>query len=189
MCQYCFEETSEEIAAAHGAKTWDQRKNKLEACRQHGLVKITPRDSRVCDVCQKDIDDPSWLQSGDIDICDACSSAEGWQDENFKDLEFIRVAQPTIYRCDGSGFGSLLDWVPFAVSTDKDNDDAFLLINLNPESPSYQNITTAIFDDHGRCGYFNTGLKFAEFLAKIDELETKDIRNFMDRMGYSTYYG
>ena len=40
MCELCLAETSEEIAKANGSSKWHERKDKVEACRAHGIHKF-----------------------------------------------------------------------------------------------------------------------------------------------------
>ena len=58
MCNYCYEETSEEIAIKNGAKNYASRAKVLNKCRSCDLIK--PRnidcDNKVCDSCREVVD-------------------------------------------------------------------------------------------------------------------------------------
>lgn len=170
MCALCYEEKSEAIALANGAKNWRMREEKLNACRAHGLKHVTEMGFSICDICGEPIAEGRWRRcvvSEDpletVDLCSACEPTAA----SARAMDFEHHARGGLFRCDASGFGSMLDWIPVAADAghgDASHGAGIVLLNLNPDSPSFRHVALAVADDHGRTGFFDMGYGWRDFV-------------------------
>lgn len=170
MCGMCYEEVDEATAIKNGAKNWQQRREKMDKCRAHGLTEITHLGNHSCDVCSEEITSETWLQSvkedGEtVDICNECEPTD-----DMKELKFETYIDKRVRRADVTGFGSLLDWIPVAHDLDDHHGYGSVFICMNPDSPSYLHVAICHADDHGRNGVFDLGISWDEFVKKSEDL-------------------
>jgi hypothetical protein len=144
--------------------SWHTRKDLLDECRDHGLIRITHTVDRECDVCHSAIVDNTWRRSEDIDVCNRCQPSPEMANLNFT------VVKRGISRFDASGFGSILDWIPIAQDRDKYDGYGMVLVCMNITSPNYLHIAVSHGDDHGRGGYIDMGLEWKEFVKKANNI-------------------
>lgn len=167
MCNYCYEETNEEIAIKNGAKNYASRAKALNKCRSCNLIKerITPVIYN-CDICEKTIDDSIGRYTvkenneHTYDICFKCYNEDNngckvqveKRGMKFYKYESEREKYPFYY----TDFGSMLNWIPIITDDLGKNctDYGNIFINLNPDDKNYKKICLQSCDDHARCGYF-----------------------------------
>jgi hypothetical protein len=160
MCVQCEEETTEEIAKAHGAKMWFLRAQSLEECRAHGLIKRTGKisciEDRYCDECNKTImnTEDRYANDEDQDLCMNCSVTcknliTEWN-LNFIPASQIDADELSANIEEYNMFGSMIDWIPIY----KDNDDDMILLCCNPLNKFYNRCALTCYDDHGRSGFY-----------------------------------
>jgi len=217
MCEQCREETSAEIAAKHGSVRWDQRKDALTACREHGLVVKKPKNGfprcHKCDICRRKLTEGAistpccYTNNNNYDICGDCAGTEeGKKKIVEKDLEMC------IPFCEQVGYGSMLDWVPILKDTaeEGDYDGGTVYYNHNEESDNHGKLALSTVDDHGRMGYFSLDkdTTLASLLQTLTELQkqfdqefaddkydswskyySRPINRYLESLGHPVYYG
>ena len=179
MCMLCYSETDETKAKENGAKNYEERREKLEKCRDHQLVKRNNlwnmNRSFCCDATTLETADKCHGVSPEF-ILDKhrYSNINGinlsehvtWADVEVKDIcifcaktehgqQFIKDNNleliDNLGTSDLSGFGSMLDWIPILQSEEGD----FVLYCANSDNPEYKHITFVSCDDHGRIGFYS----------------------------------
>lgn len=187
MCMLCFEETSEEIALKNGAKKYADRKDALEACRKHNLIERDISTTQFyCDVCRIYIDDTRYSNVGEVglpDCQDVCMKCKDSPEGQKMIKEHNLVESQCRYIIDDADFGSYFDWIP--VLRDEEEYDT-VLVNLNPDSPYYNQVCLMAVDDHGRCGFFTISESLEEVVKKLEE--NNETHKNSEKEGWEEYY-
>lgn len=197
MCKLCWEEKTEEIAKANGAKKWKKRKDALLLCFGHQeKMEYTKTPKVKCDVCRDlSTEKPGlWKHNrvSDKDLCPECTTKPAAEDiiKNSSDDWFTAEHLDESTRLD---FGSFLDWVP--VLCHEDGDAVFY--NINPDSEHYHKALLRVVDNHSREGYFVVDkslddiieeIRIEKDLENIDGADTQ-IKRYVHEKGWDIYYG
>lgn len=146
MCEWCYEETDEKIAAEHKSIHWADRREQLETCRSHNL-QYRPPVLVNCDVCFKNTYTNLYINRLDA-VCEKCADTD-------KGIELIKdkslVLQQSLSSWwDQTELENMLNWVPLFI-----NSDGYMILqNLNPASKRFGAVALLCEDNHGRCGFF-----------------------------------
>lgn len=172
MCSLCWEEKTEKIAIANGAKNWQSRKDKLLTCFSHqNKINITKELPINCDLCQKSSAAifGTWFcnRSQNKDICPSCSYTEGQRFIN----SVYGQWNPTLYSPQILPFASFLNWILLY----KDSENNTLLYNINKDSSLYHTVAFMVEDEHNRQGYFTVPGSLEENINKLSSKKIKEI--------------
>lgn len=170
MCQWCYEETNEEIAKQHKSIYWHERKEILEQCREKNPTKrsVFNQHMLICDLCQKD----SWSNcfiKGENMICKICKlTDEGKQYIENNKLEYCEEL-PSMW--DQTNLGSFMDWIPLF----EDSENNMLFVNCNPENPKINQIAITSVDNHDRMGFFTLDVSLENVLQEYNEFQKEEL--------------